>query len=347
MRLGILCPSEIAFRRFLPALHKLDAIEYIGVAYANKEEWLGADGGVCEVSADDRIIQAEAEKAEEFLKKYGGKVFCGYKNLLESREVDAVYIPLPPALHFTWAEAALENNLHVFLEKPFTTSLKDAEHLVDAAKRRKLALHENYMFAFHSQLQEVLDAVQADEIGMVKLYRIDFGFPYRGADDFRYRRELGGGALMDCGGYTLKYADLLLDGQSEVVQADVSYMDKSDAEVFGCGVVKGRKGGIVQIAFGMDNDYRCSIDIWGSRGTIFSNRILTAPDGFVPSYTILKDGRAEVRQMKADDAFLKSIEKFIRCIENEQERIDNYESILRQQRLVEEFSRLAGIRNDA
>ena len=41
IRIGIICPSNIAYRRFMPALKKRDGFEYVGVAYANSEEWFG------------------------------------------------------------------------------------------------------------------------------------------------------------------------------------------------------------------------------------------------------------------------------------------------------------------
>ena len=41
IKIGVLCPSEIAFRRFLPAVMKVDDIQYCGVAMASEEEWFG------------------------------------------------------------------------------------------------------------------------------------------------------------------------------------------------------------------------------------------------------------------------------------------------------------------
>ena len=39
IRIGIICPSEIAYRRFLPALKENTEFSYVGVAVATKEEW--------------------------------------------------------------------------------------------------------------------------------------------------------------------------------------------------------------------------------------------------------------------------------------------------------------------
>ena len=97
------------------------------------------------------------------------------------------------------------------------------------------------------------------------------------------------------------------------------------------------RGQIAQLAFGMDNDYRCELEIWGSKGTITSGRILTAPAGFAPSYTIKKNQNIETRPLVVDDAFLKSIERFIACVEDNSTRTEEYNLMLKQEQLVNEF----------
>lgn len=335
MRIGIICPSEIAFRRFLPALKKTD-IEYVGVAHASVEEWFGENVN----DTSTAIIENECKKAEMFKETYGGKVFSGYENMLTSGEIDAVYLPLPPALHYKWAKRALENGLHVLIEKPSTASLADTEGLVRLAKEKELALHENYMFVFHSQIETINQVVASGAIGEVRLFRIDFGFPDRGKTDFRYNKALGGGALLDCGGYTFKYADLLLGENAELTAANALYTDKYDVEIAGSATLQNDKGQVAQVSFGMDNDYRCSVEIWGSLGTLRSGRVLTAPEGFVPSYEISKNGKTEHFEMQADDAFYKSISHFEKCVENKETRLKNYASILKQEELVERFVKL-------
>ena len=54
VRIGIICPSEIAFRRFLPAIQKCDCAEYIGVAHADEKEWFG------DRTPDPAVIAGEA-----------------------------------------------------------------------------------------------------------------------------------------------------------------------------------------------------------------------------------------------------------------------------------------------
>lgn len=334
IKIGIICPSEIAFRRFLPSLQKAKSFQYVGVAIASKEEFAGAT---------DEILTKERQKAQNFVDNYGGKIFDGYERMISSTEIDAIYLPLPPALHYKWAKMALEKGKHAFVEKPSTTNLADTENLIRIASEKGLALHENYMFMFHDQLKAIDEVVDSGEIGDVRLYRISFGFPRRPQNDFRYNKALGGGALLDAGGYCMKYASYLLGNSAKVVSAQANYLPEFEVEMFGSATMVNSDGLTAQLAFGMDNDYKCEIEIWGSQGTISSNRILTAPASFVPTYTIKKNQDVETRELPADDAFLKSILRFKQCVEDSEVRKENYVILAQQEKLVDDFKTLADI----
>ena len=331
IKIGIICPSEIAFRRFLPALQQVkDKILFAAIGIASPEEWFGDLTNISQEQIDEQQARERA-KAKTFVDQFG------YGNLVSSDSIDAAYIPLPPALHHKWAKKALEAGKHVFVEKPSTTCLADTEDLIKLASEKGLALHENYMFIYHSQLEDINNVVKSREIGDVRLYRITFGFPLRQLNDFRYNKALGGGALLDAGGYCMKYANWLLGGEAHVVTAQANNIDGFEVDMYGSATLANNNGQTAQIAFGMDNDYRCDIEIWGSKGTITSGRILTAPAGFAPSYTIKKNQDIETRPLLADDAFLKSIERFIACVEDNSTRTEEYNLMLKQEQLVNEF----------
>lgn len=333
-RIGIICPSEIAFRRFLPALKEAGCFEYAGVAIASKEEFVGAT---------DEVLAKERAKAHTFVDSYGGKIFEGYKTLIHSDEVDAIYLPLPPGLHYKWAKEALAAGKHILCEKPCTTALATTEDLMNDAEAKGLAAHENYMFAFHDQLEAVDVIVKSGEIGDVRLYRISFGFPLRAQNDFRYNKALGGGALLDCGGYTFKYASMLLGPTAKMKYAQSNFIEGFSVDMYGSAALVNDEGVTAQVAFGMDHNYKCELEVWGSKGTIYTNRILTAPAGFAPEVIIRKGNDEEKRNLPADDAFKKSILHFYKCIEDEEVRKENYQTLLRQARLVEDFKQLSGI----
>jgi len=341
IRIGVLCPSDIAFRRFLPSLQKATGFQYVGVAVASPEEWFCDDLSIVDKRTIDKARSLEIEKANRFVNNYSGKIFWGYETLIRSSEVDAVYIPLPPALHFKWAKEALLNGKHVLLEKPFTTNLEETKLLLELADQHDLAVHENYMFVYHSQLEAINEIICSGEIGDVRFYRISFGFPRRDTNDFRYKNNMGGGALLDAGGYTLKMASLLLGPKCRIVAATVNYMADFEVDIYGSATMVNENGVVAQIAFGMDNDYKCDLEIWGSKGTLTATRVLTAPAGFVPSCIIKKNQVFETRELPADDAFLKSILCFEKSVKEKKIRRKNYQLIDQQAVLVDEFKRVS------
>lgn len=327
-RVGIICPSEIAFRRFMPALMQYEGFKFYGIAVASSEEW--GEG------YSDTIRANEYKKACEFIKLYGGKLFSSYSKLISSSDIDAVYLPLPPGLHYRWGKKVLESGKHLFLEKPSTTDAADTRELIQLAKEQKLALHENYMFQYHSQLEYIRNMIKSGKVGDVRLYRVSFGFPKRSQNDFRYNKTLGGGALLDCGGYTLKLASMLLGPSARIAASRLNYTNEYDIDLFGSATLENEDGLVCQVSFGMDNNYKCELEVWGSEGTIYSNRILTAPAGYEPiiAYKHGNDPAEEIK-LPADDTFKKSIGFFEQCILNESIRSQNYDAIQKQADLVQ------------
>lgn len=341
MKIAVLCPSEIALRRFMPALEKTQIFDFVGVGTASPDEWFG--DRLSSVPSEDitRQQQSEKTKAEKFTSQFGGVCYRSYVECIAA--ADAIYIPLPPGLHFEWAGKALSAGKHVLVEKPATTTYETTYALMQTAKQQSLALHENYMFTFHRQLHEIEEIIHSGKIGDIRLLRISFGFPRRNTNDFRYNRKLGGGALLDCGGYVIRYALRLLGESAKLTTAQANFIDGFEVDMFGSATMTNSSGMTAQLAFGMDNQYKCDLEIWGSTGSLRTGRVLTAPAGFVPTIEIQKGNERETLSLSSDDAFGKSIQYFRTCIENAAVRCNQYRLIVRQAAFVDEFKKMAGI----
>lgn len=315
IKIGILGTAEIAYRRFLPALKQLnDTFEYIGVASRN------------------------LDKTKDFVNLFGGQGYASYDELLEDKNINAVYIPLPPALHYEWGKKALMAGKHVLLEKPFCVNAKQTKELVNFAIKNNLALHENYMFLFHKQLAVIQNIIQAGAIGKVRLYRIAFGFPKRAANDFRYNKNLGGGALLDCGGYTLKLAGILLGDTAHVVHSKL-INENENVDLYGNAVLENNAGLTAQIAFGMDNAYKCELEVWGSKGILKAPRIFTAPPDYETELELVTNDGIEKINTGVDNQFANSIEFFRKCIMDSKFRKINYKNILQQSNLIDSLQK--------
>lgn len=319
IKMGVLGCAEIAYRRFMPAVSLIDTVKVVAVA----EEYA-------------------PDKLKDFCSTYQLEQERDFVSLLERKDIQAVYIPQPPALHYLWALEALKRGKHVLVEKPATTSMEHTKNLVRMASESKLALHENYMFQYHAQIEEIRNIIRERIIGEIRLIRADFGFPMRKAGDFRFNKELGGGALLDAGGYAVKLAVLLLGDTARVETAHLSYIPGFDVDMYGSATISGGNGEVCQIGFGMDSAYQCSLTIWGSKGRLYTNRIFTAPADFTPTIELESASGKEVRQVSPDNHFLHSIEKFVGEIRHENEREESYHAILKQAELIEDINVMCG-----
>ncbi|MCR5179455.1 MAG: Gfo/Idh/MocA family oxidoreductase [Lachnospiraceae bacterium] len=313
IRLGILGAADIAFQRFVPAALRSDHVEIVCVAGAHN-----------------------AARRERFRESFGLDVTDDYDAILHREDIDAVYLPLPPALHHPWAKKALLTGKHVLVEKPSAPTITESLELVDLAQEKKLALHENYMFCYHSQLDAIQKIVTDGRIGEIRQIRAAFGFPRRAADDFRYDKALGGGALLDAGGYPLRLAALLLGDTVRVEAASLGYLPEFDVDIYGSALLVNDAGIPCQIGFGMDNAYQCLLEIWGSHGMLSTDRIFTAPETFTPTVKITDNSGTEEIRLSADAHFLNSLEAFVQEIESEKARDKMYRAIRTQARLLNE-----------
>src|SRR5947209_12108795 len=106
---------------------------------------LAAEGN--EVAA---IASRDGRRGADAAREFGiPRVHESYAALLADAEVDAVYIPLPNAMHLPWAERAIEAGKHVLCEKPLGRRSGEAEHAFALAQRADRLLMEAFMYRHH------------------------------------------------------------------------------------------------------------------------------------------------------------------------------------------------------
>ena len=290
--LGVLGAAAIARRSLLPAAAALpDCFAIAGIA--------SCDAGRREACA-----------------AFGGERYETYEALLANRAIRAVYIPLPNALHHKYVMMALACGKHVLVEKPLACSLQEVDDIARLATEQRLAVLECFQFRFHSQLAVILDAVRDGLLGELRSVRVAFGVPpFPDADNIRYQPDLGGGALFDLGGYALKLAPYFLGEAFDVAHAAVSYDAARGVDVWGGGVLQQRATALqCHFTFGFDHHYQCALELWGSRGTLRTARIFTAPPTLSPVLTIETANGTERRVLPADDQVKNMLRYFHRLM---------------------------------
>ena len=172
------------------------------------------DGAEVVAVASRDLRRAEAFAAEHGIPRSHGS----YEALLEDRDVDAVYVPLPNALHVPWSIRALEAGKHALCEKPLARRPVDVDAAFDAAERAGRVLMEGMMWRLHPRV-ETLGRLAREAVGEPRTVRATFRFTLADGPNVRRDPELDGGALMDVGCYCVS-ALRMLCGEPERVSAE-------------------------------------------------------------------------------------------------------------------------------
>ena len=93
-------------------------------------------------------------------------------------DIDAIAVITPVATHHPLAKRALEAGKHVFVEKPFTQSVSQAEELIDLAERRGLKIMVDHTFLFTSAVRKIKELIDLDTLGDLYYYdstRVNLG----------------------------------------------------------------------------------------------------------------------------------------------------------------------------
>ncbi|OAN72664.1 oxidoreductase [Jannaschia sp. EhC01] len=133
----------------------------------------------------------------------GLKVERSYEAILDDPEIDAVYIPLPNALHTEWSAKAARAGKHVLCEKPIGLSLADLDHLIATREATSRLIAEAWMPAHHPQWHRTRALLAEGAIGTLRSVSGAFTYALADASNIRLSAELGGGSLRDVGVYPI------------------------------------------------------------------------------------------------------------------------------------------------
>ncbi|WP_456439439.1 Gfo/Idh/MocA family protein [Psychroserpens sp.] len=320
IRIGVLGTSNIAQKAIIPTIVALPHIfELVGIASRN-------------------IV-----KLKDITSALDVKAFQGYDTIIDKNIIDAIYIPLPNSLHFEFVEKALKNGIHVLVEKSLGCNFLEVSKLVSLAQENSLVLMENFQFRFHSQLEFLINKLKSNEFGEIRAIRASFGFPpFSDSENIRYKKELGGGALLDAGAYTTKISQIILGNGLNVEAATLNKTPIDEVDIWGGAFLKQKETGLFSsLAFGFNNYYQCGVEVWCSKGKISTNRLFTAPPGYKPIFEIETPQEKQTIELPSDNHFINMLTHFSNCIGNEHLKdIENNQN-LDQARLIE------GIKNKA
>jgi xylose dehydrogenase (NAD/NADP) len=172
------------------------------------------------------IASRQLEKSQAFARDFGiGTAHSSYDALLADDGVDALYNPLPNALHAPWSIRAAEAGKHVLCEKPLALNANEARAMFDAATRNGVHIVEAYPYLSQPQTLTLQELVASGAIGRLTLVQASFGFTQNDPANIRLSPALGGGALMDAGSYPVSLVRVLAGAAPVRVSAAATWTE--------------------------------------------------------------------------------------------------------------------------
>ena len=167
------------------------------------------------------IAARDPKRATAFARKHNiPRIHQTYNDLLNDPNIDAIYNPLPNSLHAEWTIRALKAGKHVLCEKPFASNAQEAEEMARAAREAGLILSEAFAYRYHPLTARVKEIIAGGELGAIRHIEAQFCFLLPAPNNIRFKYELAGGALMDCGCYPVSLIRFLAEAEPTVERAE-------------------------------------------------------------------------------------------------------------------------------
>ncbi len=259
----------------------------------------------------------------------GTLCFKTYQNLLEE-PLDILFVSLPNYMAADVTIEGLENDLHVFCEKPPGRNVEDINRVIEVEKRHpKLILKYGFNHRYHDSVQAALQIIKSGELGDIIYLRgiygkskvISFSNLWRGE-----RKYAGGGILLDQGIHMLDLMQLFC-GEFEEVKSFISNKHwQHDVEDNAYAIMRDSVGRVAMLHSSATQwQHKFSLDISLTKGYLELSGILTGSKSYgEETLTIGRKDEADLGALRSeqikylvDPSWEKEISEFTDAILNE------------------------------
>jgi predicted dehydrogenase len=172
------------------------------------------------------VASRNMQNANEFAEKHHAKkAYSSYLELAKDPNVDAVYIATPHSFHKEHTILCLQHKKAVLCEKPFAMNLQEVTEMIQVAKENNTLLMEALWTFFLPHFTYLLELVKSEKFGKIQSLEADFGFhrPYN-TDSRLFKKEVGGGSLLDIGVYPI-FAAIATLGKPDTIVAKATFFE--------------------------------------------------------------------------------------------------------------------------
>jgi predicted dehydrogenase len=257
------------------------------------------------------VASRNLERAVEFAGEHGiPRAFGSYEELLNSRDVDAVYVPLPNSLHAEWTMRALEAGKPVLCEKPFAVSAAQAREMAAVSRRTGLLLAEAFMYRFHPMYETVSGLIESGAIGRIIAIDSAFTFFLEDRGEIPASFELAGGSLMDVGCYCVNLSRMIAKAEPSRAFAFERRTTVDDTMV---GALEFANGPLAHFECSIEASERLRVEIVGTGGEIVLGNAWIP--GEADAEVLVRRGGEEQRiVVPGANAYRLEVEDFVRAL---------------------------------
>jgi predicted dehydrogenase/aryl-alcohol dehydrogenase-like predicted oxidoreductase len=225
------------------------------------------------------VASRSMQKAQQFGDEFSIPNRHGsYEALLADAQVQIVYIATPHPMHVEWAIKAAEAGKHILVEKPIGLNFAEAMVAIEAARAADVFLMEAFMYRCHPQTARIVELVKSNAIGKLSVIDATFSFHFPRTFDAQSRllsNALGGGGILDVGGYPVSMARLLAgaaagkDFENPIDVKAVGHLEPTGVDGYSIACLKFPGDILAQLSAGVQSAQDSMVKIYGSEGSIF------------------------------------------------------------------------------
>jgi len=262
------------------------------------------------------VASRSAQKLQEAKEQYGFQRFYeDYDALLKDPEVEAVYIPLPNALHKEWTLKALCSGKHVLCEKPMAQTPQDCQEMIECAKKNNVLLVEAFMYRFGKRMEIVSQLLKDGVLGEIRAIYSSHRFVLHDHKNVRVNASLGGGSIWDVGCYPVNLIGLIMGCEPVSIKTEKIDFQGVDASL--SSVLRYENGTICTINCGFGAQGINLTEISGDKGVMVIRNTFSDMDEPEPAPILLiRDGKTEEIPVPAFHTYTMEVDAFCKALLN-------------------------------
>jgi NDP-hexose-3-ketoreductase len=295
MKILIIGYSNLFKNRIIPILYRFPIIKEVHVAKFEEQKW------------DDCI--------DNINERYKVVKYNNYDDAFKSADVDLTYVSSVNSDHFKSAKASLSRGLHTIIDKPATLNLSELNTLLKISRSKNLLLAESTVYLYHPQFEEMKN-IFCEKYSHINAINAIFSFPLL-KNNFRYKKELGGGAINDTGSYVASLARYFFNEiPKSIYCSKIMDEEKSGLELAYTILMEFSKNRNLMGHFGFLTEYVNQINLLGPHLFISADRVFTIPEDKSQKLKVRADDKEYSVEIVARNNFLIFFKEIFSALEN-------------------------------